>query len=250
MTNLAFAEIANFAPALVEEYCCPSRPFAWPLYDEDPNFGTLTGADLTAPALLSYPIKGRFLNLMGQDPEQSVEPNPYRVLYRAMESFIDLPAMSTFLALEVDAIEALEADHYDHESAPEDWVAFVRCLEAVQKCPGLTSVAVTKVLHRKRPDLVPVKDSLVAKFYGAGPSYSQLFRSIHGDLLEHYDALRDIAANYTTPLGRPMTELRALDIAVWMYMREQPLEPELGSGARPVPMDSPTLKFPHPPTGA
>lgn len=221
-----FADIAGIAPDLIAEFCAPNNSFAWPLYDEDPSPGSLTGDDLTAPALLSYPIKGSFLNLMGQDPEPGEEPNPYRVLYRAMRSFIDTPTTSTFLDLQPSSLEALEADCYDHPSAPEDWVAFVRCLEAVQKCSDLTSVAVTKILHRKRPWLVPLKDSLVAEFYGAGRFYPQLFGSIHADLLNHYDALHAIARTYTTPLGRPMTELRALDIAVWMHMRKQGVEPD------------------------
>jgi hypothetical protein len=34
-------------------------------------------------------------------------------------------------------------------------------------------------------------------------------------------ALIELAGEYTTPSGRPMTTLRALDIIVWMYEKEK-----------------------------
>ena len=215
-----FEDIAHLAPELVETYCSRSGPFAWPLYDEDESPKTLTGADLTAPALLSYPIKGKYLNLLGQGAEDGETANDYRVLYSNMQSFIAAPVASNFHGLDRDVVEALTADEYHHDGAPDDWRAFVRCLESVQKCPGLTSVAVTKILHRKRPNLVPIKDSLVRDFYGAGRSYATLFLAIYDDLQNNFATLRDMAQKYTTPLGRPMTELRALDISVWMYMQD------------------------------
>lgn len=229
MTAKTFTEIMDQAPTLVEKYCSPTAPFAWPLYDVDPSPGTLSGADLTAPALLSYPIKGEYLNQFGQAPEAGQAPNEYRALYIAMMAFIGTPATSTFHGLDRDVVEALTADKYDHDEAPDDWRAFVRCLEAVQECPGLTSVAVSKILHRKRPDLVPIKDSLVRDFYGAGESYAKLFVSIYDDLRNNYSTLDEIARRFTTPLGRPMTALRALDISVWMHMRDRGVASGLGS---------------------
>ena len=80
-------------------------------------------------------------------------------------------------------------------------------------------MAVTKILHRKRPDLIPINDSLLRAFYGSGRSYSKLFLSIFDDLHEHGEALRKIAGAYRTPSGRTMSELRALDIAIWMHQR-------------------------------
>jgi hypothetical protein len=78
-----------------------------------------------------------------------------------MVEFVETPPSSNFSELDRSAGVALRADKYDVPDVPEDWRKFVRCLELVQSCKGLTSVAETKILHRKRPDLVPINDSLL-----------------------------------------------------------------------------------------
>ena len=89
-------------------------------------------------------------------------------------------------------------------------------MQAAQECPGLTSVAVSKILHRKRPALVPIVDSRVRSFYGAeGKDYVSLFERIHGDINMHQAALDRWREPYFVD-GRPMSRLRTLDIVIWM----------------------------------
>lgn len=221
MTNSILQTIGVAEAArLLDQYCDPAGKNAWPLYDEDPSPGTLCGADLTAPALLSYPIKRKYLDEFGRqdpNPETGEERNPYRRLYDCMERFVHLPAEHTFASVSLPV-----GDSSQHDRVPRDWLAFSDCLSEVQRCEGLWSTAVTKILHRKRPDLVPINDSLLRDFYGTGPNYGPLFASIHSELnhRETGQLLNDLASAYTTPCGRSMTSLRALDIIVWTFMKE------------------------------
>lgn len=198
----------------IEEYCSDENGYAWPLYDDDPSPYTLSGPDLTAPALLSYPIRGTYLNEMG------CKGSPYWVLTKTMEEFLASDTRSEFAGLGNEIISGL-IDHRVGETVkgPKDWQALIGCLDAVSACNGLTSVAVTKILHRKRPTLVPINDSRVRNFYGVSHSYARLFVAIHQDLcrpgtVEHLDSLRN---GRQTPSGSEMTRLRALDILIWMH---------------------------------
>jgi hypothetical protein len=106
------------------------------------------------------------------------------------------------------------------------WQHFINCLDAVQPCKQLTSVVVTKILHRKRPELVPINDTLVRAFYGAKNSYASLFKAIRADVTnEETQALLDkCREGRRTTDGRDMSRLRALDIIVWMHMKDRHLQ--------------------------
>ncbi|MGY6499921.1 MAG: DUF6308 family protein [Acidimicrobiales bacterium] len=214
MSKRSITEIKG-AKKLLDEYCDPGNGYAWPLYDEDPSPRTLCGADLTAPALVSYPIRGSYLNQMGQSG------TPYAELVHLMEVFAATSASSTFAQLPAETLVGLRSRASgDEVDGPNDWRALVHCFDAAQQCKGITSVAVTKILHRKRPDLVPINDSRLRAFYGSGTGYSSLFQSIHSDLnrSDAAELLNALVDARTTPQGRPMTHLRALDIVVWMHM--------------------------------
>jgi len=206
----------NNAKDLVETYCSPGEPYGWPLYDDDPAPGILTGVDLASPALVSYPIPRACLNMMGQDGTE------YHALFQTMKRFVETPASTptSFYDLPEELLTAGENRQVgDPKEGPKDWQDLISALDAVHGCKDLWSPAVTKILHRKRPDLVPISDSRVQDFYGARRDYSKLFTAIHADL--HFEDtnewLAGLAADHVTPSGRPMTVLRALDIIVWMH---------------------------------
>lgn len=204
------------ADLLVAEFCSPTNGYAWPLYDEDPSPRTLCGADLTAPALASYPIQGKYLNEMGRGGSE------YAELVSLMREFVTLSPTSRFAELDPGLLtDAITRTLGGPVSGPADWQALIRCLDAVNGLKGMTSVAVTKILHRKRPDLVPIVDSRLTNFYGGKTRrYDLLFQAIHNDLQNTatQKLLAEISQHRSTPAGRPMTDLRALDIVVWMYM--------------------------------
>lgn len=197
-----------------EAYCGPSSPYAWPAYDEDLLPGDLTPTDFLAPALLSYPIPTRLLNEMFRRHAHGPV-NEYGVLFDRLRNVVSDEAASNL------AFDALgEGDLQD--AATPGWSAVLGALDAVQRCGNLTSVVVTKILHRKRPNLVPINDSLIQSFYGLlNPGYSEVFRAIHEDLHSNWAWLDDLRSNFATPAGRPMTRLRALDIIVWMHKRTE-----------------------------
>jgi hypothetical protein len=90
----------------------------------------------------------------------------------------------------------------------------------------LKGVAVTKILHRKRPNLVPILDSKVFEFYmekrmpvgpyGAAPR--RLWPRLQSERKQNRAWLDEYASGRTTPDGRPLSLLRAADIVVWMHM--------------------------------
>lgn len=97
------------------------------------------------------------------------------------------------------------------------WGKVLTAIDAVQECESLTSVFVTKVLHRKRPNLVPIHDSKLRSFYGIKDhSCSDLFLAIHRDVIQNRDYLDELRGKYVLPNGAVMSRLRVLDIVVWM----------------------------------
>lgn len=197
----------------VAEYCSAESGHAWPRYDEDPLPNCLTPLDILAPALLSYPIKTVYLNQMFQRHPDGRPYNEYGELYDLMAAVvIDSEATDA-------SFEALSSDALVDAERP-GWGGVLRALTHVQGCRGLSSVAVTKILHRKRPDLVPINDSLVRQFYNVERGgYQTLFETLHYDLAENTALLDKLRAGYTTADGREMSRLRALDIMVWMHVR-------------------------------
>ena len=84
----------------------------------------------------------------------------------------------------------------------------------------------SKVLHRKRPDLVPLYDSRIFESYTAPgaversahrswrDSMTLLLRQMRADLQAEepaFEALVEVSAG----AGQPLTRLRILDVLVW-----------------------------------
>jgi hypothetical protein len=212
------------ARSLLERYVSDFKNFGWPLYDQDPTPSTLVGVDLASPALLSYPIKSKYLNEMGRQTREGQEPNDYNILFKAMEQFVNTEPAEKFWEVPREVIAGLAVRESGATvEGPTGFAQLIACLDAAEPCTGIRSVAVTKILHRKRPDLVPINDSRVQKFYGVKNSYPPVFNAIHNDLQdpETFEMLVDLAAPHKGLDDRPMSILRALDIVIWMYMSKE-----------------------------
>jgi len=205
------ASLASTAPEYLAKYCDESRGYAWPTYDIDDRRGSFAPTDVLAPAFLSYPIKGAYLNEMFR---REAPRNPYAMLLASLETAATTPDLQTV------AFEALPLDELTRRSGV-GWGVSLNCLDAVQPCKGITSVAVTKILHRKLPDLVPVNDSRIRAFYEVTDGYATLFERLHADLKVNLNLIDDWRRPYRLPDGRSMSRLRALDIAIWMHMADQ-----------------------------
>ena len=89
---------------------------------------------------------------------------------------------------------------------------------------GVRGTILSKVLHRKRPDLVPLYDSRIFEAYTApgaiersphrswGESMTLLLRQMRADLVAERAAFDSSARGGA---GAPLSRLRILDVLVW-----------------------------------
>jgi hypothetical protein len=160
--------------------------------------------DCLAPALLSVRIDWQqVIPLFAPD-------NPGATILSAMQAVLDHPDSATtdFLTVDLDATTGAwhTVDAAILASGEADEVGL----------KNFKAVAVTKILHRKRPQLVPIFDSLVYAFFvgqrpPAGPyreAPRRLWQLMQPDLVANQQWLEDLAAGTRTAEGRPLTLLR------------------------------------------
>jgi hypothetical protein len=187
--------------AVLLDYVDVRNGFAFPSYDRLVTNGSaaLVDGDLLAPSLIGAEVdRGRFALL--------------REMLPALTGVADLPTVPI-------------------EEADDDAIGQVADLFAVlDEAPyagkGVRGTILSKVLHRKRPDLVPLYDSRIFESYtapGAIPraahrtwrEFMQLLcTQMREDLrteAEAFDELVGVAGD----AGALLTRLRILDILVW-----------------------------------
>ena len=175
--------------------------YAFPSYDRLVTNGaaTLVDGDLLAPALIGAEVdRGRFALL--------------REMLPALAGVADLPAVPIEGA--DDAAIGQVAD------------LFAVLDEAPYAGKGVRGTILSKVLHRKRPDLVPLYDSRIFESYtapGAIPraahrswrEFMQLLcTQMRDDLRSEADAFDELVG-VAGDAGALLTRLRILDILVW-----------------------------------
>jgi hypothetical protein len=194
------------AAALVGEYLNPSGGYAWPAYDTLVTNGDvqLVTGDLLAPTLLDAPVDAsRYRALMEMWHHlAAVGSLPPRPLEAASDE--DIEAVARLFA-------GLDAPHY--------------------RRAGVRGTIVSKVLHRKRPDLVPLYDSRIDTAYRASGLISRdpqrpwvefmalLCRHMRADLQANADAFAELQT-LASEAGAALSRLRILDILVWMSLRD------------------------------
>lgn len=118
---------------LLSDYLDPTSLYAWPTYDEDLAPNSLSGVDLAAPALLSYPLRSRCLQEMGRARLAT----PYETLVKRMRAFLSTPGPTTFISLTIGQVSALAIRTRGATVQGPRWSAFIECLDAVQTCHTL-----------------------------------------------------------------------------------------------------------------
>ncbi|WP_370087670.1 DUF6308 family protein [Streptacidiphilus sp. MAP12-16] len=185
------------------------NPYAYPAYD-DLHTGSspdqLTDGDLLAPTLLNAaPSITAFYTLQALRPTLEAA----------------LAAIPPDLTLQ----DAVRTGRH-HELVGE----LFRCLDE-QKTPGVQLTTLTKVLHRKRPLLIPLHDRHVRACYvNDGPTYPM--RRTAGRTWAHYTAT--LAASIADDLDRQAEQwavlrscvpdiglLRILDVVAWNTARQE-----------------------------
>jgi hypothetical protein len=196
------ADLTVCAARHFSDYTDPTGTRAFRAYDRQGCPRVLEPVDFFAPALLDAPLHGEHVR------DMFLPSGPYRILRDAMDRVL----------ADEDASVAQFKDQ-DLTAAAGPWSLVRGALVACESTPDIKAVKVTKVLHRKRPALVPIFDSRVAAFYGVSRNKPwDFWPVIQDELLQHADWLHHLTKNTLTPDGRPVTELRALDIVVWEHV--------------------------------
>jgi hypothetical protein len=103
------------------------------------------------------------------------------------------------------------------------WLPLRRLFDAFADIRGVGFSKMTKALHRKRPALIPLLDSVVQKYLedddpGAQASFGEraleLVRGYKRDLDRNRAAMRALRQDLARR-GYPLTEVRILDLLVW-----------------------------------
>lgn len=201
-TMRSVSSLAACASEHLATYTDPQGNRAFAAYDRVGVPDRLDPADFLAPAMLQAPVRGEFIIEMYQ-PE-----GPYARLREALEAVV---------ADEVAASARFEELDLGDETGP--WGLVRAALRASDHTPRIKASIVTKILHRKRPQLVPIFDSKVAQYYGVTSAQPwNLWPLLQDDVREHTGWLDDLSSGISTPDGRPLSRLRALDIIVWEHM--------------------------------
>lgn len=183
----------------MERYTSTSLGYAFNTYDNQGEVNSpLSPSDVLMANLLSLQLSARDvipLFIDGEGPAQRLR----EALDKALADLQDAGSFESY-----DKLSALE-------QALESLVAANTAAITVK---WWTAVTVSKVLHRRRPHIVPLIDSRVYKFYGTKRP-EPVRRALWEDIRENAGWLTDLASTKTTPDGRPLSLLRVADILIW-----------------------------------
>lgn len=191
--------LQSSAPEKLDRYTSPKLRYAFHTYDRRGEWeAPLTPADVLMANLLSLQLSARDVIPLFMDDEGPAQ----RLLH----------ALNAALA-ELGNAEAFET--YDELSELEGAVQTLAAANvAAIPVKWWTAVTVSKVLHRRRPHIVPLIDSRIRKFYGAKPP-ALVRQALWEDIRENADWMGDLAATKRTPDGHPLSLLRLADILIW-----------------------------------
>lgn len=199
MSSNGLASLKGVAQEKLDRYTSITAGYAFNTYD---NRGELdlpiTPADVLMANLLSLRLSGNNvipLFIDGDGPAQYLR----EMLDNALVELRDAESFESY-----DTLSKLE-------QATESLAA---ADAAARQVKWWTAVTVSKVLHRRRPHIVPLIDSRVRSFYGA-KTPQQVRQALWEDIRENIDWLSELASTKNTPDGRRISLLRVADILIW-----------------------------------
>ncbi|WP_329108585.1 DUF6308 family protein [Micromonospora sp. NBC_01699] len=204
MTDGATPTIASLRPCAerhLAAYTDPAAGFAFGSYDRwysTPD--RLTPLDCLAANLLSLRLgHPQVLPLFHPGP------SPATSLRDAMQLVLDR------------TVDGTGPRFLDLDSIDDEPFRMLRQANTLTKdVRGWTAVTVCKILHRLRPDFVPLYDSVLRGFYRTrGPA--AFFTALLVDLSASQQWLTAISDGVRTLDDRPLSVLRAADIVIWHH---------------------------------
>jgi hypothetical protein len=183
----------------LDRYTSTTLGYAFNTYDNQGDVDApLAPSDVLMANLLSLQLSARDvipLFTEGSGPAQQLRTALDHALVnlrdaRPFESYEDLSSLE-------EAVESLAAANA--AAIPVKW---------------WTAVTVSKVLHRRRPHIVPLIDSRVQQFYGTKRP-EELRKALWEDIRENTAWMIPLAATKATPDGRPLSLVRLADILIW-----------------------------------
>lgn len=199
MASSSLASLKEVAQGKLDRYTSATLGYAFNTYDHQGDLDLpLTPADVLMANLLSLQLSARDvipLFTEGDGPAQRLR----KALDNALTDLRDADTFESYDELPTleQALESLAAAN--KAAVPVKW---------------WTAVTVSKVLHRRRPHIVPLIDSRVHEFYGTKRP-QPVRQALWEDIRENADWLGDLAATKMTPDGRPLSLLRLADILIW-----------------------------------
>ena len=182
-------------------------PRAFAAYDlpVDHSPDAFTALDALAPVLLS--VRMTYAEVV----PMFASTGPHRELRDAIDAVLADPACRAADFLELD----LAAD-------PGPWSVVMQAFRAAYRVHRIKAVTVSKMLHRKRPHLVPIYDREVHRFYLGPPNqrhaaHEAFWPALQADLRRESAWLTATVATHQGSAGGKLTPLRAADIVIWEH---------------------------------
>lgn len=198
----SIADLGGCADRHLAYHLDPRNERSFHTYDRAGDLDKFSALDALAPTLLADHVRREHVVAMFSDND-----GPYGALRVAIQRILDetAPDDNSFIDADLDS---------DHGS----WGLVRAVLATSQSTRGINGSRVSKMLHRKRPGLVPLFDPTVARFYARSVDDPVPFwRALQADIRANRETAEGMAVGRTTPDYRPVTVIRAVDIAIWEH---------------------------------
>ncbi|PRB71339.1 DUF6308 family protein [Arthrobacter sp. MYb213] len=207
MASNSLASLKGVAQEKVERYTSTTLGYAFNTYDRQGELDLpLTPTDVLMANLLSLKLSAREVIPLFMDDD-----GPPQLLRKSLDNAL------------TDLRDAAPFESYDELPALEQAVESLAAANtAAIEVKWWTAITVSKVLHRRRPHIVPLLDSRVHEFYGT-KNPQQARKALWEDIRKNSDWLSDLAATKMTPDERPLSLLRLADILIWTPLPTQNL---------------------------
>ena len=204
-TPRSLATLKGSAWEKLDRYSSRTRAYAFNTYDRHGDIDApLSPTDVLMANLLSLKLSALDVIPLFVDGD-----GPAQHLRRALDQAL------------LDLRDADRFESYEDLAGLEQAVGSLAAANrAALEVKGWTAVTVSKVLHRRRPHIVPLIESRVYNFYGTKYP-SEVRAALWEDIRANADWLTELAASKHTPDGRQLSLLRLADILIWTPEREK-----------------------------